>query len=369
MATACSRPPTNVDVWLRDDTTDSGLEPFTGAVMWRSPDIVILDRSGQNQVPNPTYHPTNRYNNIIEVTVRNRGTQTARNTEVHLHWADPATYIPYPTAWNTHDIFTEAPNFVNQSNQIVIPVLPAGSSTTVQFAWKPPAPGSSLSSDNHFCLLVRLENEADPSDVGSGGWNVVRNSNNIGLRNVYVQPAVGPSGAGGEAESAEVRFDVTGTGDQDSLIIITETLQWHQLTLDLPIQALPWRELKLLETLDRQRGAFGTEGPDPLQDIRRSLEGNDVAMFTDIQGAIALELQGGIARVFIDSEINRLIVPQVRLLSGVRMPVAVRASLPVLEKDRGYIHITQLSGGQIVGGVSLELWPTAEYSESMRNGE
>ena len=85
------------------------------------PDIEVLDTVG-NPVPNPTYNPTQRVNNIIRVTVRNRGTQTARNTEAYLYWADPATNIPYSGAWQTTGIYTGgmAAGFPSQSNVILI---------------------------------------------------------------------------------------------------------------------------------------------------------------------------------------------------------------------------------------------------------
>src|SRR6185503_12038325 len=99
------------------------------------------------------HDPARRFNNIIRVTVRNRGTQPARNTQVFLYWADPATNLPFPVAWNSTGVFTGAPNFPQQGNTIVVPLLgPVGSSTdTVQvpFAWAPPAPGSNFRADDH----------------------------------------------------------------------------------------------------------------------------------------------------------------------------------------------------------------------------
>jgi hypothetical protein len=187
MAAACATPATSVDVWLKDDAADIGNQPSGAAVFWASPDIAILDTAG-NPVPNPTYSAVNRFNNIIRVTIRNRGAQVARNTNVFLYWADPSTNIPFPAAWNSSGIYTGAPGFVNQGNLIVVPQIAAGGSTTIDFAWAPPAPGSSLAGDSHFCLLVRLEHEADPSNIGAGGFPVVAASNNIGLHNVTVQP-------------------------------------------------------------------------------------------------------------------------------------------------------------------------------------
>src|SRR5206468_3567205 len=126
----------------------------------------------------------------------------------YLYWADPATNLPFPSAWNTSDIFTGAPTFTTRSNKIVIPQIAAAASTQVQFAWAPPAPGSNIRGDNHFCLLVRLENEADASNIGAGGWSVYTATNNIALRNVNVQQS-----------PAEMGFYIIGSGDEDSLML------------------------------------------------------------------------------------------------------------------------------------------------------
>jgi len=186
MANACTQPATDVDVWLRDDVPDTGSEPFTGSYFWGSPDVQVLDTAG-NPVANPTHNPAARFNNIVRVTVRNRGTQMARNVEAFLYWADPGTNIPFPAQWRSTGIFVGgAPNFPAQSNVIVIPQIAGAASVDVDFAWAPPAPGSSLAGDSHFCLLVRLEHPADVSNVSAGGFPSITASNNLGLHNVGV---------------------------------------------------------------------------------------------------------------------------------------------------------------------------------------
>jgi hypothetical protein len=190
MGAACAAPAPNVDIWMRDDAADSGLEPFTGTVFWATPDIEVLDLA-RNPVPNPTHAPGKRFNNILRVSVRNRGTQTARNVSVFLYWADPATNIPFPDAWRVSGFYTGGAGalaFSNASNHVVIPLLGGGASLAVEFGWAPPAPGSGLAGDGHFCLLARLEHELDPSNVAAGGFLRVTASNNIGLRNVLVLP-------------------------------------------------------------------------------------------------------------------------------------------------------------------------------------
>jgi len=56
MDSACAAPPVDIDVWLRDDASDTGVEPFTGPVFWGCPDVEILNASG-NPVWNPMYSP------------------------------------------------------------------------------------------------------------------------------------------------------------------------------------------------------------------------------------------------------------------------------------------------------------------------
>lgn len=348
--TACAAAPPNVDVWLRDHVTDAGAEPFTGGVAWLSPDIEVLDAAG-NPVANPTFDPVKRFNNIIRVTVRNRGTSTARNTEVYFYWADPATNIPFPAAWNMSGIYNDAPGFVNLSNMIVVPQLAAGASTQVQFGWAPPAPGANIRGDDHFCLLVRLENESDPSLVGAGGWSAITARNNVALRNVHVQPD--------DPTDAELAFYVVGSEDHDSLLVQPE-LAGGRVTLLLPVQALPWRDISVIERFGGQRPHYGYEETrDPLLRMKATIEGEKIRELTDIEGAEQLELRDGIAAVTLGGA-DRLRVPTVRIAAGTRMPVRVRVSKPKIDKQRRHVHVAQYSGGQLIGGVSLELRPRRE---------
>ena len=340
IGTGCTAPAPAVDIWLRDHPSDAGAEPFTGSIAWLSPDIEVLNDAG-NAVANPTYDPVKRFNNIIRVTVRNRGSSTARNTEVHFYWADPATNIPYPAAWNATGIYNDAPGFVNQSNMIVIPQIAAGGTQQVQFGWAPPAPGSNIRGDDHFCLLVRLENEVDPSLIGTGGWSAISAHNNVALHNVHVQPD--------DAGDATLTFYVVGSADQDSLIIYRR-LAGGRLRLLLPVQALPWRDLKLIEDNGGPRPELGRlRAADPLAAAKATLKGDQVRAITDIVGADLLELRDGIATLTM-GEADRLHVPHLRLSDGARMVARVQVNRPKVDKERRFVHVAQHSGGQLVGG-------------------
>jgi hypothetical protein len=340
---ACTGPLPAVDTWLRDDPADTGIEPFTGPVAWASPDIEVLDTAG-NPVANPTHHPTNRFSNIVRVTVRNRGSQPARNTEVFLYWADPATNIPYPSAWNGTGFFTGPPPFVAQGNSQVVPLLPPGASTPVLFAWAPPAPGTNLRQDNHFCLLVRVENEGDLPQVGIGGWSVITARNNVALRNVLVQPS--PSTLG---------FWVVGSADQDSLIIRP---QEAEIELLLPIAALPWRDRRFIERHGPRPRYARPGSDDPLRALKTTLKGDDIGERTDVFGATSLELHDGIAHIRATAE-RGLVLRSLRLLEGARVPVRLNVKAHT-EAGPRFVHVAQYSGGQLVGGVSLQFGRT-EY--------
>jgi hypothetical protein len=343
---ACTTPLPNVDVWLRDDATDTGAEPFTGPVAWLSPDIQVLDRAGA-PAANPTYSAMQRFNNIIRVTVRNRGTQRAVNTEVFLYWSDPSTNIPYPSAWNATSIYTGSPNFVHQGNSIAIPQIPAGGSTSVDFAFAPPVPGSSIRGDDHFCLLVRLENGGDSSRIGAGGWSAVTASNNIGLKNVHVQPAIGGS--------PTMRFYVVGSAEQDSLTIHADEFD-EAIDLVIPVEALPWRDMNLIEKAKRRRVPFGHDDhDDPLATMKLALEGGDIRLMTDVVGADRLSLSDGLATLTLGKE-RRLHIPYLRIAEGARLIGNVRVSLCKEGATRS-LHVAQHSGGQLMGGVTLELRP------------
>jgi hypothetical protein len=347
MANACSTPAPDVDVWLRDDDTDDGVEPFGGTVAWLSPDIEVLDASG-NPVANPSHDATRRFSNIVRVTVRNRGTQPARNTEIFLYWADPATSLPFPGAWNSSGIFVgEAPDFVQQGNSIVLPTLPAGASAQIRFAWAPPAPGSRLRGDDHFCLLARLENQADPSQIGAGGQVVITARNNIALRNVHVQPL--------SRDRSQMRFYMEGTPDDDS-VRVEPVLAGGHVELRIPIHVLRWRDAGFIERYGGGRGGvYGKEELEKLRALRMELKGREIQRRVNVEGAELLEARDGFARIVLDTNERALWLRHLRLQTGVRVPAGVSVTSARIKGRRCFVHVAQYSGERLAGGVSLEL--------------
>ena len=354
----CAGPVPDVDVWLRDHSTDTGVEPFVGGIAWLSPDIEVLDMAG-NPVANPTHNPANFVNNIIQVTVRNRGTLTARNVEVYLHWADPATNLPFPAEWKTDGIYTGDPNFVIQSNKIVIPQLAAGASASVRYAWAPPAPGSNIRGDDHFCLTVRLEHEDDPSNIGAGGWDVIRGSNNIALRNTHVQEMPGGEG------DADTGFFVNGSRDIDTLEIEGDNLT-GRIEFHIPVQALPWRDLNLVNELGALRKPYGAKcTADPLTRRTGSIKGREVELYTGFTGVREMRFADGIATLIADAK-EGMRLPDIRVLPGMKMPVRLKVTKGKIGRGSGFVHVRQRSGGKTIGGVSLELVRKMKRGKKLR---
>ncbi len=348
MGTACTAPDTDVDVWLKDHSNDMGDEPFVGDIAWLSPDVEIQDLA-RNPVANPTHNPANLINNLVEVTVRNKGTQTARNLQVFLYWADPATSLPFPGEWRTTGIYTGDPNWIVESNMIVVPQLGAGLTTTVTFGWAPPAPGTNIRGDDHFCLLIRLETEADPSNVNAGGWPVIRGSNNIALRNTHVLPV--PTGPGDD--DAETAFYVIGTDDIDGLWIDLEDLQ-ADVALKMPVQALVYRDAILINKHGK-RASYGQRcGVDPLKSAKLRLKRHNIEVRTGITGAEYLEIMNGVVCIH-KSPGERLFIPQLNIVKHAKMPVQLRARKVKLKRNRGFVHVGQYSGGRRATGVTMEL--------------
>ena len=348
-ANVCARPVPAVDVWIRGANADTGVEPFIG-VSNLSPDIEVLDLFGK-LVSNPTHDPANFINNFVRVTVRNRGTQMARNVEVYLYWSDPATYIPIGE-WRATGIYTDDPNvagdvYVVQSNKIVVPELLSGASKQVLFGWAPAAPGSNVLGDDHFCLIARVEHEDDPSNALNGGWLEVAGSNNIAARNTYVQvPTAGATG--------KVLF-VTGSGDDDALEVETEKFD-GRYELVLPVLALPWRDLELLNRTGPRR-AFGADRREDLLAVERdgeTIEAKEAARKTGIDGLAELRFAGGNVHLVADKA-NRLRIPEIRVEAGVKMPVRLLVRSAKIGRSSAFVHVRQRSGGKIVGGVTLKL--------------
>lgn len=173
--------PTTVDLYIRDNGTDTGVTP-TSAPHWESPDIWV-----RNQPPGPTENPDDGHQapivnqpNHVYVTVHNRGGATTSAIAVEAYRCSPGTGMLWPTHFQP-------------LGSLPVPSVPAGGQARVgPFVWTPTVAG-------HECLLAIARTETqDPGSLETAhGVTVpagtaaaldhsllVRFVNNVGQRNV-----------------------------------------------------------------------------------------------------------------------------------------------------------------------------------------
>ncbi|MFD9905758.1 hypothetical protein [Streptomyces sp. NPDC059063] len=153
------------DVYMRDQNSDFGFEPFNGSV-WNSPDIKVCNVANPACVPaDPKVGGTS----YIVVTLNNPGPGAPAGNvfgNLKLYYTALGGAANWPGDWN--DI-----------NTIAGLTVPPGQ-TTVILPW-PNVPGP-----GHFCLLARWVSNDDPMTFAEGANTVTntKNNNNIAWKNL-----------------------------------------------------------------------------------------------------------------------------------------------------------------------------------------
>ncbi len=152
-----------VDLWSRDNPTDDGSEPSVGPV-WQSPDIWVRNTAdGLTDHQNPINHITN----TVYIRMHNRGTLTATNATVTAYWHPPALVI--------------GQSWWESIGTVTVGELAPGTVYTASMPWQPQITGV-LTEPYHTCLIDVI---SSTQDVAPTSWDV-RGSNNIEQRNVDI---------------------------------------------------------------------------------------------------------------------------------------------------------------------------------------
>jgi len=148
-------------------------------------------------------------------------------------------------------------------------------------------------------------------------------------------------------------FYVIGTDDHDSLVVEAD-VGGAEVTLRIPAQALPWRDMKLVER-DGPRDPYGCGELAGQVGIKRRVKNpHEIVDRTGILGASWLRLEDGMAIAAV-AEGGALTIPCLRIAPAARMPAAVEVVRHGRKNPKGSVRIGQLSGGRRVGGITLEL--------------
>ncbi|MFJ8596601.1 hypothetical protein [Streptomyces sp. NPDC093598] len=173
----------NVDVWIADWSGDTGAIPSgTGNdPTWQSPDIWVRNNTTTDGDDPEAGHqdPIVNRTNYIYVRVRNRGTAQADADRftVETRRCNPGTGMTWPT------------HFTSIGSKVIHQAIPPGGAVRVgPFPWTPTIVG-------HECLIAVVDGKADPAKAAMSGEplahdQLVRQSNNVGQRNVSPQKSV-----------------------------------------------------------------------------------------------------------------------------------------------------------------------------------
>jgi hypothetical protein len=349
------RIPTGIrtDVWVKDSDDDRGLEPNAHSIVWVSREIRELNefRKPRLRFPDPNPRGT-----IVEVVVRNRGRLVARDVDVYLYTGGPSTDLPFPEAWSSRGIATGPVKSPTPGNRLRIPKISPGKSVTARFLWSRVPRRIGPCAEDHVSFLARVECPEDPSPLNRGGHVRFTDSNNFAVRNVLVRKLESAS------KSASMTFLVPEHGGRTpsargNSLHVQGRLKKGQLLLELPVEALPWRELELLERHKGRLPPYGAaRGLGPAVSLARALEGEEIREKTDVVGAARLEIANGVAVLLSEGD-RDLFLPRLQLAPGAVLPVTVRVAGAAIDEERRYVHATHSSGGVRLGGVTLELSP------------
>ena len=174
------------DLYVRDNVSDDGSEPYGGTYLWASPDVI----NRQSMSANPALDFADMTNdalwenveagqdNYIYIRAQNRGNQTGDST-INVYFSS-ATTFGTPAAWIHIGTLLET-GIVPGAVRIAGPLTFAQAQI--------PAPG-------HYCMIAVLDSGVDPAPdhtlIASVGdyLNFVRSTNNISYRNMDVEDLI-----------------------------------------------------------------------------------------------------------------------------------------------------------------------------------
>jgi hypothetical protein len=210
---------------IRDKAGDTGIEPDTVApanVLWESPDIGVTQTSILSTLPAANSAATTGLTALASdatitggstayayVRVTNIGTADTTGTEVlKIYWAKASAGLNWPTPWDGLEFDGSGSPFGGLIGAQPIGTIQPQKATFFEFEWT--SVPVSTASDEHFCLLARIETSSltpfgmdFPEETNGAGetalaYNVQQNSK-IGWRNIAIlpPPPVPPAGAHG----------------------------------------------------------------------------------------------------------------------------------------------------------------------------
>jgi Zn-dependent metalloprotease len=326
------------DIYVRDNLTDTGLEPFPGAFLWASPDII--NRTAPSQNPNGQFANLNDdglwenvefgQDNYVYVRLQNRGAHPGDAT-ISLYFS-PATTFGTPGSWTHIGILLEtgiAPGALRIAGPLTFPKASI------------PVPG-------HYCMIAVVTSAFDPAPdltciaTVSDYLNAVRNSNNIAYRNMDV-------------------VDLT-SASSDAVDVNVQNLQNVPDTFDLQIEVdrlIPGAKVRVHGPGEVLDGAVGhglkLVGRDGRTDIYELLTGKELLVWQRgfiRHGKPLDEFRYGFQRVLV-RQVFRLRLQYVLPEKSGKQVVGNGTDTPA----ESVVRVKQLWHGEAVGAFTVKFRP------------
>lgn len=226
------------DIYVRDNTGDTGVVPATGAIS-ASPDVIVRPTavadpdaafgqgSGNENSAGLGFEAEAGQDNFIYVRMKNRGSTDAIGATARVFWSEVSTLVT-PDMWNL--IGDTPPVNVPQGDTLVV---------TDALTW----PSADVPATGHYCyvaLLNHAQDAAPPLPPGPPGfdWNAftdfIRAHNNVTWRNFNVVDDLPDPGG----DPAILPFLIAGAPDRGrrfDLEIIRRLPRGAQLLLEAPL--------------------------------------------------------------------------------------------------------------------------------------
>lgn len=322
-ASECTANPV-ADVWVKDNPTDNGTVPSSGA-MYLGPDVWNrLNPDGLTDHENPEFGQTN----YLYANIRNKSAVEVKSTAIDAWIGTLAIGLVWPDAFVYVGRF-DVPNLAPGETRQVGPL-----------AWPPKEVG-------HHCMYMRVSSPQDPITFTetSSVWTNAMNSNNIAYRNMEIVDLT---------SSKSVSFIVRNTKKNDADL---------DIVIDIPDELLARGEVQMMLSPElekrwpkQHRDIKGLDVPKDRHYIVRGPDLNNERPQTANMAKAAkgerVQPRGAEIRLPIYRiSANKLVLKAVHMKARQAEKMTLIFGSRQTEKARYEVHVTQMTDGKVQDGI------------------
>lgn len=190
--------PDQVNLYIRDTTSDTGKEPCVTSNDWNSPDIWVRNEMDNGTEHENPYATSDHICSYVYVNVRNRSRYMYHPTTdgdkrwLHIYWAQASTGLT-TDAWKGKEYYgTDNPT---GGHLIAFPLdsIPSGGVKKYMGVWQLPQVNNITNSneDFHYCVLARITNHSydDLNDITDLQYFIPKEDRTVAQKNLSIVTA------------------------------------------------------------------------------------------------------------------------------------------------------------------------------------